>query len=320
MEKIILFLISIFLSINMGSSGFAVSFTPSYGSRLITKNKAVLAFTIFLLIGAIFLGPKVSKTIGEKIIDRNFITPKVALVIIISAGISLFIANLFKIPQSTSLITLSSITGVGIFLKSLNLTFILKVLIIWILTSIIIYLIVFLIFKRIYPPHNGNFNIYERLHKNKKIFTWFVLLTNFYSAFSVGTNNVANVVGPISTANIISTKYGLILFSFGFGLGASLLGKKVLNTISNEIIPIGLVSATILSLIISTVIVIFSIIGLPAPYVQFSSIAILAIYSIKEGFGYTHFLKNKIFRRLIYIWFITPFISILISFVIMNFI
>ena len=37
---ILIVLVSIFLAMNMGVSGFSVSFAPSYGSKALTKSRA----------------------------------------------------------------------------------------------------------------------------------------------------------------------------------------------------------------------------------------------------------------------------------------
>ncbi len=117
MIPIFLIIISIFWAMNMGASNFAVFFAPSVGSNLIRRNKALLLFTIFVLLGSILVGGRVAKTLSGKIISSEFITSQVVLIILFSAGISLFLANILRIPQSTSIITVGSFIGVVFILS-----------------------------------------------------------------------------------------------------------------------------------------------------------------------------------------------------------
>lgn len=318
MNLVLLFAISIFFAMNMGASGLGVSFAPSVGSDLIKKNKAVIIFTIFVFLGSLFLGGRVAKTLGGKIIPAEFIDLNVALIVLSSACISLFLANILKIPQSTSIATVSSLIGVGIYFRSLNGFMIVYLLAVWAVVPIAAYFTTYFITKRIYPPTQKNLRFYEKffLHRNKLV-KW-ILFTNFYSAFGIGTNNVANVVGPLLATDIITPFIGFLVFSLFFGLGGFVLGKGVLNTVSKEIVPVGVLSASIVSLIVSTFIVLCSLLGLPAPYVQFSSLAFLAVYTVKEESNHSKVLVHPVTKRIAKVWIFTPLLSALISFLLLT--
>ncbi|HOK40756.1 MAG TPA: inorganic phosphate transporter [bacterium] len=318
MENLLLIFFSIFIAINMGASGFSVSFVSSIGSKTIEFKKAIILFTLFVLLGAIIVGGRVTKTLGGKIIEKKYFTNKVAIIILTSAGITLFIANILKIPQSTSIITICAISGIGLYYKNLNFKILLKLIIIWLIISIMSYIITYFLSKIFYPPSNKNLKYYEKIFQHNNKLSKFVLYTDLYSAFGIGTNNVANIVAPLNSAGKIDLTNGLIFFSLLFGLGAFLLGKRVIKTISNDIIPIGVFSATIISFVVSTFIIISSIFGLPAPYVQFSSLTVIAIKTVKEELGHIISFKNPVIKKIIKIWVITPIISLVISFVLMN--
>lgn len=314
MKIILLSLISIFGAMNMGASGLAVSFAPSVGSNIIKKNKAVIFFTIFVLFGSILVGPRVAKTLSSKIVGQEFISKPVVLIILLSSGIALFLANLLKIPQSTSIITVGSFIGAGIYFKSLNVSLILYLVVLWVGASFLSYIITYFLATKIYPPRQNNLRLYEKFFTHKDKLEKWTLWTDCYSAFGIGTNNVANVVGPLIAANIIGPMPGFLFFSLIFGLGAFLLGKGVLNTVSKEIIPLGLVSASIVSLVVSTFIIICSLLGLPAPYVQFSSMSILAVHTVKEEKDHIHTLIHPITKRILKVWFFTPILSIAVCY------
>ena len=113
MLSAILFIVSIFFALNIGASGIAPSFASVYGAKFIDRSKAVLLFTVFAILGAISLGRNVALTLGGRLVSQEVITTPVAFVIIVSATFSLVIANLLKIPQSTSQVTVGALIGAG---------------------------------------------------------------------------------------------------------------------------------------------------------------------------------------------------------------
>lgn len=299
---------------NMGASGLAVSFAPSVGSKIIKKKNAVALFTVFVLLGALLVGGRVAKTLSSKIIAPELISPPVVLVILFSAGVTLFLANLLKIPQSTSIVTVSSFVGAGLYFKSLNLSLIGYLIFIWVGVSLLSYFLTFFIARKIYPPRQRNLWLYEKFFCHQDKLKKWTLFTDYYSAFGIGTNNVANVVGPLVAANIIKPNAGFLVFSLLFGFGGLILGKGVLNTVSKEIVPLGTISASIVSLVVSTFIIICSLLGLPAPYVQFSSLSILAIHTIKEEKNHSATLTHPITQKILKVWLLTPLLSIVICY------
>ncbi|MCM8792509.1 MAG: anion permease [Candidatus Omnitrophica bacterium] len=318
MILIALILISIFLAMNMGASGIAVSFAPSVGSNIIKRKSAVIIFTVLVLLGALLVGGRVAKTLSSKIVSPKFINQEVILIVLFSACISLFLSNIFKIPQSTSIITVSSFIGAGLYFKSLNFFLILKLVLVWIGVSILSYFITYYITSIIYPPCFENLRLYEKFFYHQPKLRKWILFTNCYSAFGIGTNNVANVVGPLIATNIVNLTFGFLIFSLFFGIGGFILGKGVLNTVSKEIVPLGVASASIVSVVVATFVIVCSILGLPAPYVQFVTFSILAIHTLKEEKNHTQTLVHPITKKILKVWLFTPVLSILICYLLLS--
>ena len=317
MKLILLLVISVFWAMNMGASGLAVSFAPSVGSGVIKRKRAVIFFTIFVLLGSLLVGGRVAKTLSSKIIPQALITEPVVLIILLSAGVALFLANRIKIPQSTSIIIVGAFTGAGIYFRSLNVSMLLYLVSIWIGVSLLSYVFTHFLIAKIYPPRHGNLRFYEKFFSHENKLKKWTLLTDYYSAFGIGTNNVANVVGPLIAANLISPNLGFLFFSLIFGLGSIVFGKGVLNTVSKEIVPLGPVSASIVSLVVSTFIIVCSLLGLPAPYVQFSSLSILAVHTVKEEKNHIQTLQHPITVKILKVWLLTPIFSAAASYLLL---
>lgn len=308
---ITLLITSIFLGMNMGASGFSISFTPSYGSGLLTRKKAILFYIIFVLIGGVLIGPRVVTTLTTKISQTSF-GEYSGLIIIISSGLMMFLANLLRIPQSTSFITVSAFTGAAFYYHQVNWHTIIKILYVAVLFCILAFLITYFIIKKFYPPRNSNFRLYEKSFVYNDKLKKFIIFTDFYSAFAIGANNIANVVAPILLS--VSVNPILIIVSMGlsFGLGGLVFGKGVINTISKEIIPIGQISAGIISLITSSLVITASLLGLPSPLAQLTTFSVLAISSVKDKFYLTY--KKSVVKKIISVWVAGPILTFLLSY------
>ncbi len=312
-EIILLIVISVFLAMNMGASGFSISFTPSYGSGLLTRKKASLFYTIFILIGGILIGPRVVATLTNKISCSPFGFSKYSgLIILISSAIMMFLSNLLKIPQSTSFITVAAFSGAAFYYCQVNWYTIIKIFYISVLFCVLAFLGTYFIKKIFYPPRNGNLWLYEKSVVHNDKLKKFIIFTDFYSAFAVGTNNIANVVAPV----LLSINFNPVLYIFFvglfFGLGSLVFGKGVINTISKEIVPIGQMSAGIISFVSSSFVIIASLLGLPTPYAQFTTFSVLAISSVKDGFYLTY--KKSVVKKIFFVWFAGPVFTFLLSY------
>jgi len=309
----ILAFVVIFFAMNMGASGIAPSFAAAWGGKFIKKRKALILFAVFVVLGAVVLGRNVAITIGKSLIPQEFISFRAALIILTSAALSLFLANILKIPQSTSQVTVGAVVGAGLYFKHLYVkTLFVKILPMWILLPALSYILTFLLYRRVYPPEHDNLHIYQKIFANEKKLRLSSVIVSCYVAFAIGTNNVANAVGPLYGAGIINIAWGLILIGPLFGAGAWLMGKGTLETAGLEIVPLGLFSSTLVSFVTATLLIFASILGIPQSLVQLNMASIFAIGSIKNGHRYT--LDQHITRKTFVVWAITPLLSTGISY------
>lgn len=306
----------IFFAMNMGASGIAPSFASIYGAKFIKKRRALLYFGIFVILGAAILGRNVALTLGKGLLPKDVINFDVVLAILGSATIGLFIANILKIPQSTSQVTVGAIVGAGIYFGQLNLkTLFLKIVPMWFILPTVSYLFTLLIYSRIYPPAHDNLHIYQRLFAKEKKLRLSALILSCYVAFAIGTNNLGNAVGPLFGAGIIGMNLGLLLISPLFGIGAWVMGKGPLETAGREIVPLGLFSSTIVSFVTATLLIFASVLGIPQSLVQLNLASIFAISCVKNGHKYTW--DQRIIQKTFFVWAITPLISLGISYLLL---
>ena len=311
-------IVAIFFAMNMGASGVAPSFCSSYGAKFLGRKSIILLFTFFVIFGTVLLGGGVVKTLSGGIVPAKFISPKIALVILLSATISLFIANLLKIPQSTSWVTVFSLTAAGLYFADLNFKKFYILAPAWILLPTLSYFLSRYLYKFIYTPRKGNFILYEKFFANEKKIKILSILTNCYVAFAIGTNNVANVVGPLKSANIFGNSIsGLLLMTPFLGIGAFLLGKGNLSSFGCKIVPLGIATSTIVSFTTATLLIFASVLGIPQSLVQLNAASIFAASHIKDGFFNSNF--NLITKKAFLTWILISILSFTLTFLILHF-
>lgn len=297
----------------MGASGIAPSFAAIYGGKLIKKKKALLLFGIFVILGAVFLGKNVALTLGKNLLPAEFINFEVTLIILSSAASGLFLANVLKIPQSTSQVTVCAIIGIGLYFKRLYMKILLvKIFPMWIVLPLAAYILTFLLYRNIYPPRHSNLHLYQKLFAHGKKIKLSALIVSCYVAFAIGTNNVANAAGPLFGAGILGIYPGLFLIAPLFTIGAWLMGRGTLQTAGKEIVPLGLVSSTLVSFVTATLLIFASLLGIPQSLVQLNLASIFAISSLKHGHRQT--LDHHIARKTFFVWMLTPLLSVALSY------
>lgn len=309
---IIMIIAVILFAMNMGASNIVPSFAAIYGAKLISHKKACFLFTIFVFLGAILLGRNVTNTLGENIVPSEYINFNVALFMILASTSGLFLANILKIPESTSWTTVFAISGVGVGLGKVKTETFLFIIPFWIILPIISYFLTYFLYRVVYPPKRSNIYLYEKLFYHSEKIKKLGLICSCYVAFACGTNNVANAVGPLFGANLVSPLVGLCLISPVFGLGALLAGKRIMTTIGKEIVPLGSISSSLISFITASLLIFASILGLPQSLVQLNALSIFAVSSVKNG--HAHTINHSVTKKTLFVWVITPILAFLIGF------
>ncbi|MEW5814726.1 MAG: inorganic phosphate transporter [Spirochaetota bacterium] len=296
----------------MGGSGIAPTFSAACGGRLIEKKYAVLLFTLFVFLGAVAFGRGVVKTLSQGILPRDFITTEVALVILLAATSSLFLANLLAIPESTSMVTVGAVVGAGLYFSRVQLKTFLWLVPIWIVLPLVSFALTFFLYRIIYPPHQGNLWLYEKVFANERKLKWMAIAISCYGAFAVGTNNVANVVGPLAAANLIDGNRGFYLIAPLFGIGALVFGQRNIETFGKELVPLGLITSNLICAVTGSLLILASILGAPFPYVQLNALSVFAVSCVKNGYRIT--LNHHITRRVLMVWTLTPLLAAALSY------
>ncbi|MBD3349153.1 MAG: hypothetical protein GF400_08165, partial [Candidatus Eisenbacteria bacterium] len=109
------FLAAMFLAVNMGSSGTAPSFSAAYGAGIVRRERIAGLFGVFVFAGAIIAGKKVVLTVGRGVLPEDYMGIALTTIILGSVALSLLMANLLRVPQSTSQATISGLVGPALY-------------------------------------------------------------------------------------------------------------------------------------------------------------------------------------------------------------
>jgi phosphate/sulfate permease len=330
---IILFLTSgLFLGWSLGANDAANVFGSAVGTKMVSFRKAAIIASIFVILGAVIQGAGASDTLG-KLGAVNAIGG--SFTVALAAAITVYIMTKFGLPVSTTQAIVGAIIGWNHFTgnqtDSRTLTQIVST---WIsgpvlgaFFAVLLYIILKTI-KKYSSIHLIRFESYIRTG---------LLLVGAFGAYSLGANNIANVMGVFVPAfNLQDLNLGLFTLSSaqqlfllgGLAIAAGILtySKKVMETVGNNIVELSSEAALVTVLAQALVLFIFSSswlssvfvkIGLPPiPMVPVSSSQV--IIGCVIGIGLYKGVRNINFRILGEIstgWIATPIFSGLLAFV-----
>jgi sulfate permease len=308
MLTIIAIAIGLFFAVNIGASGAAASMGIAYGAGVVKKRMALFLCAIVVFLGAWLGGGEVVKTIGSGIVPSSTFTIQVALIVLASAALSLFLANLFGIPLSTSEVAVGSVIGVGIVYQSIFVGKLLWIMLFWLLTPMVAF---FAAILSTYLLKSKWVKALLKMPKAVPVLSVLVVVMGLFEAFAAGMNNVANAVGPLVGAEIMSTEDGILYGGLFVALGALVLGYRVLETNGKKITTLKLEEGCVISGTGATIVTVASLFGIPVPLTQITTSSIIGIGFAKQG---KSVLQKDIVVKLLTVWIVSPVLSMVLSY------
>ncbi len=300
---------------SIGANDAANSLGTAVGSRVLTLRQAIILISIFGFLGAFLQGSYVIKTVGKGIVpmdqlDKN-LSLYLAMVSAFAACCWVVLATYRKIPISTSHSIVGAVAGAGLVIGApVKWKMLLDIFICWIFTPIgaaILGYIFYRIFKNLF------YRFFPRKYLKITMAT-LVVISGCYVAYSWGANDVANATGVIVGAGLLSPNVSVILGGLAIALGIMTWGYKVIETIGSEIthlLPIMAFSAQLASAIN---VHIYTLFGIP---VSTSHSIVGAIFGVGLVRG-VRVVNLRIMREIIICWLATPFVSGVISFLVLK--
>ena len=337
MIEVIIYLSSgLFLGWSLGANDAANIFGTAVGSKMVKFSTAALIMTIFVIVGAVVSGAGASHTLGAL---GQVGTLPAAFVVAFAAAAAVYWMTKLSLPVSTSHSIVGGIIGWNLFSGfTTDLSVLREIVGAWIFSPVLsagFAVVLYFIFKKLLNNsrvHLLHLDFYTR---------WGLLIVGAFGAYSLGANNIANVMGVFTGIMEISD-YNLGIFTFSGAQQLFLLGgiaisvgvvtysKRVMLTVGSNIMDISPIGAFIVVLASSTTLFVFAsaalkdfliMLGLPSlPLVPVSSSQ--AVVGAVLGLGLAKGGRNinfKILGKIGVGWILTPVIAALISFILLFF-
>lgn len=304
--------IALFFAMNIGASGTAASMGAAYGSGAV-KNKrvAMLLVAVAALLGAVVGGGEVVKTISGGIIPSNLMIVEVVVIVLAASTLTLFWANLMGIPLSTSEVTVGSIVGVGLAYQSVYVVKLLVIMSFWFIVPLAAFVGAYVLGKLVRGVEHRWPDLQKPGTRSERWLCWLLAACGVYEAFSAGMNNVANAVGPLVGAGLMTTGNGVWLGGLAVAAGCLLLGGKVLETNGKKITSLSLLQGSVVSATGGSLVIVASLFGIPVPLTQATTCAILGVGTAEKGF---RLWQKGIIKQIAMVWIVSPVSSLVVSF------
>jgi len=299
------FLLSgIYLGWALGANDAANVFGTGVTSGLVSYKLAVILTAIFVILGAVMEGTKPMDTVGY----FTSLTLFTALLVTLSAAITVTLMTRLKLPVSTSQAILGAIVGIAIVgegWRGLPMDKLTKVVLCWIFTPLGAAVISFLLFM-------GLGYLVNRI-RGLAVFTHLmrigILVTGCFSAYALGSNNVANTTGAFVGAGLITPIEGALIGSISIGVGAITYSRGVMISVGRRISLLDPFSALVVVLAGAITVYLYTQIGVP---VSTSQAVVGAVAAIGLAKGIRTINKKMLFFILLG-WISTPLLAASLS-------
>ena len=303
-----------YMAWNIGANDLANSMGDVVGAKALSMRQVIILAGIMNFLGAVLLGSRVTSTIGKGIIPISEMDPHIAalgaLSALIAAGIWVTIATYFNLPVSTSHSIVGAMLGFGLVsvirgniqMNDIAWMVLLRIAFGWVLSPVAGMILGYLIFSAV---RHSFIERTENIGKLEGVFRYLLICSSCYQAFSFGSNDVANAIGPVSV--VMGTlgeevPIGLLVFGgIGIVVGLSTWGYKVIYTIGEKITELTPTRGFSADIACATTVIMCSSLGLP---VSTTHVLVGATIGVGLARGLQAINLNVI-RNIVYSWLLT---------------
>ncbi|MFB6099620.1 MAG: anion permease, partial [Salinibacter sp.] len=96
-------------------------------------------------------------------------------------------------------------------------------------------------------------------------------------AFSSGTSNIANAIAPLVGSGALGMNPGIFIGCGAVAVGALTIARRTMETLGNDITELPLTAAIVVAVLSSTIVIIMSLLGIPASFVVVATVCIVGL-------------------------------------------
>jgi len=296
-----------FLGWALGANDAANVFGTSVAARLVSYSTAVILLALFIILGAALEGAKCIATVNEV----TQLNGEMAFLVTLSAGVVMWIFSMLALPASSSQALIGALLFIGLAGGNAQWGVLIKIGICWILTpvsaallSVLLYLALGLLLRP----------LLTNLVWRTPVLRWLVIVAGCYGAYTLGSNNVANVSGVYVGAGLLTPRAAALFGGLAISLGVVTYSRKVMMTVGRDIVPLDAFSAFINVLALAISSHLFTQIGVPVSSTQAVVGSVLGIGLLKDSSR----INKKTVLTIALGWLATPLAGLLVCLILFN--
>lgn len=323
----------LFLGWSLGANHTANVFGTAVGSRMVRFQTAAIVCTIFVILGATFSGAGAAHTLGR--LGAVNALPG-AFTVSLAVALTVYWMTRLGLPVSTSEGMVGGILGWNLYAASAtDGASLVRIVGTWAICPLLSAALAAVLFVLVRHWHRRSG---MHLLRMDALTRWGLLVVGAFGAYSLGANNIANVMGIFVPDNpfhdlviggvihVTGTQQLFFLGAVAIGVGVFTYSKRVIETVGEGVMSFSPLAALVVVLAHSLVLFLFASEGLEhflrshqlptIPLVPVSSSqavvgAILGIGLVRGG----RELRWKTLRGIAVGWVSTPLLAGLIAFV-----
>jgi PiT family inorganic phosphate transporter len=285
----------LFLGWSLGANDSANIFGTGVTTGIVRYRTAIWLTSAFVMLGAVVEGPKCMEVVGE----LSRILPMDAFCCALAAAITMTILTVLAIPASTSQAIIGAVIGAGLISGSADFSKLYKVVACWVFTPICGIVAGYLLHRGL-----GYFldKTVKSFTRRNLLYATGILVAGCYGAYTLGSNNVANVTGVYVGAGTLTPEAAALIGGLSIAAGVITYSKRVMMTIGKGIVPLDPFSALVVVLAEALTLHFFTQIGVPVSSSQ-------AVVGAVVGVGFVGDLQTvsfKMVKRISIGWIMTP--------------
>lgn len=323
----------LFLGWSLGANDGANIFGTAVGTKMIKFRTAAIISSVFVILGAVIAGSGASQTLNK--LGSIDAIPG-AFMAALAAALTIYLMVKAHISVSTSQAIVGAIIGWNMYSdRPTDISLVTTIASTWVFCPILSALFAVVLYhttKLLLKMHNVSLirqDCYTRIG---------LIVSGAFAAYALGANNIANVMGVFTSANILrplplplglslnSTQVLFLMGAIAISVGIFTYSRHTMNTVGKNIMQMTPLVAWIVVVAQSLVLFVFAspalnnfltAYNLPAPpMVPVSSSqavigAIMGIGLLKGGRNVNWFLLCRVFIG----WVATPILSALICYI-----
>jgi inorganic phosphate transporter, PiT family len=245
-----------FLGWSLGANDSANIFGTGVATGTVPYDTAVRLTAVFVVLGAVLEGPKCMQVLT----DLSRLVPLEAFFCTLAAALTMTALTVLALPASSSHAIIGSILGAGLVYGSADFSRLLKIVTCWILTPACGLVFGYALLRVLTWTFN---KLGMGMARRNRIYYLGILAAGCYGAYTLGSNNVANVTGVYVGSGLLNPPAASIVGGLAIAGGVLTYSRRVMMTVGKGIAPLDPFTAFVTVMAGALTLHLFTQVGIP---------------------------------------------------------